>query len=46
MTSVKIRTEQIALMPNKRKINDNDLGYREKENGRARTGKLILDQNN
>ena len=27
----KERTEQLALMPNKRKINDNELGYREKE---------------
>ena len=33
-------------MPNKRKINDNDLGYRERETGSARTEKLILDQNN
>ena len=39
------RTEQFALMPNKRKINDNELGYRERETGRARTEKLILDQN-
>ena len=44
--SCKDRTEQLALMPNKRKINDNELRYREGENGRARTEKLILDQNN
>ena len=36
----KDRTEQLALMSNKRKINDNELGYREKEKGRARTEKL------
>ena len=28
------RTEKIALMPNKRKINDNELGYREKDGGK------------
>ena len=39
------RTEQLALMPNKRKINDKELGYREREKGRARTEKLMLDQN-
>ena len=33
-------------MPNKRKINDNELGYRETETGKARTEKFILDQNN
>ena len=27
----KDRTKQLALMPNKRKINDNELGNREKE---------------
>ena len=42
----KERTEQLALMPNKRKINDNDLGYREKDGGKARSEKLILDKNN
>ena len=42
----KERTEQLALMPNKRKINDNELGYREKDGGKARSEKLILDQNN
>ena len=42
----KERTEQLALMPNKRKINDNDLGYRERDVGTARSEKLILDQNN
>ena len=52
--SCKDRIEQLALMPNRRKINDNDLGYREiyrgstlgHPKGRARTEKLILDQNN
>ena len=33
-------------MPNKRKINDNELGYRERDGGKARSEKLILDQNN
>ena len=49
----KERTEQLALIPNKRKINDNELGYRERDGGKARSGKLlhrseklILDQNN
>ena len=44
--SCKDRTEQLALMPNKIKINDNELGYRERETGRVRTEKLILDQSN
>ena len=42
----KERTDQLALMPNKRKINDNDLGYRQREKSKARSEKLILDQNN
>ena len=49
----KERTEKLALMPNKRKINDNELGYQEREKSKARSGKplhrsekLILDQNN
>ena len=42
----KERTEQLALMPNKGKINDNELGYREKDGGKARSEQLILDQNN
>ena len=42
----KERTEQLALMPKKRKINDNELGYRERDEGKARSEKLILDQNN
>ena len=49
----KERTEQLALMPNKRKINDIELGYRQREKSKARSGKLlhrseklILDQNN
>ena len=29
--SSKDRIEQLALMPNKRKINDNELGHRERE---------------
>ena len=33
-------------MPNKRKINDIELGYRERWKVRARTENLILDQNN
>ena len=44
--SCRDRTEQLALMPNKRKIKDIELGYRDREKGRARTEKLILDQNN
>ena len=44
--SCKDRTEKLALMPNKRKINENELGYREREKGGARTEKLILEQNN
>ena len=42
----KERTEQLALMPNKRKINDNELGYRQREKSKARSEKLFLDQNN
>ena len=42
----KERTEQLALMPNKRKINDNELGYRERDGGKARSEKLMLDQIN
>ena len=42
----KNRTKQLSLKPNKIKINDNELGYREREKGRARTQKLILGQNN
>ena len=44
--SCKDRTEQLALMPNKRKINENELGCREREKSKPRTEKLILDQNN
>ena len=44
--SCKDSTEQLALMPNKRKINDNELGCREREKSKARTEKIILDQNN
>ena len=42
----KNRTEQLALMPDRRKINDNGLGYREREKDKTKTEKLILDQNN
>ena len=44
--SCKDKTEQLALMPDKRKINDNELGYREREKGKTKTEKIILDQNN
>ena len=44
--SCKDRTEQLALMPNKRKVNDNELGYIERGMGKARSEKLNLDQNN
>ena len=37
----KERTEQLALMPNKRKINDNELGHRERDGGKARSEKLL-----
>ena len=33
----KERTEQLVLMPNNRKINDNELGYRERDGGKARS---------
>ena len=33
-------------MSDKRKINDNELAYREREKGKTKTEKLILDQNN
>ena len=42
----KERREQLALMPNKRKINDNELGYRQREKSKARSEKLILDRKN
>ena len=41
----KDRTEQLALMPNKTKINVNEIGHI-KKGSRARTEKLLLDQNN
>ena len=44
--SCKDITEQLALMPNKRKVNDDELGYRERDGGKAISEKLILDQNN
>ena len=40
--SCKDRKEQLALMPIQRKVNDNELGYREREKGRARTEKKNL----
>ena len=40
----KERTEQLALMSNKREMNDNELGYRQREKSKARSEKLILDQ--
>ena len=33
-------------MPEKRKIIDNELRYREREKGKTKTEKIILDQNN
>ena len=39
--SCKDRIEQIEVMPNKRKINDNEISYRQREEGRGRTEKLI-----
>ena len=36
MNECKERTEQLALKPNKKKINDNELGYRERYGGKAR----------
>ena len=44
--SCKDRTEQLTLLPNKRKINDFELGYIERGVGSARSEKLILDQHN
>ena len=38
-SSCKDRTEQLALMPNKRNLNDNELGYIETERGSATTEK-------
>ena len=38
--------EQSVLIPKKRKINDNELGYREREESKTTTEKLIFDQNN
>ena len=33
-------------MPNNRRINDNELGYREREKSKTKTEKQSLDQNN
>ena len=44
--SCKEKTEQLALMLSKRKISDIELGFRERDGGKARSLKLILDQNN
>ena len=43
--SCKDRTEQLALIPIKRNIND-ELGSREREKCRARTEKLMLGEHN
>ena len=43
--SCKDRTEQLALMTNKGKVIDKELGYREREKGSARTEILIFYQN-
>ena len=43
--SCKDRTDQLALMLNKRKIIDNELGYIERGKGKARSEKLILGHN-
>ena len=42
----KDRTQQLALISDKRKINDNELGYRDREKGKTKTEKLFLDKNN
>ena len=44
--SCKERIEQLAPMPNKRKINVNELGYRERDGGKTRSQLITLDQNN
>ena len=44
--NVKREIEQLALMPKKSKINDNEFCYRERDGGKARSEKLFLDQNN
>ena len=44
--SCKDRTEQLALMPNKRKINENELGYRERGKSKARSGNCFTDPRN
>ena len=38
----KERIEQLALMPNKKKINDNELGYREKDGGKNKIREINL----
>ena len=42
----KERTEQLLLMPNKGKINDNEMGYQEREKGITKTEEFTLEQNN
>ena len=42
----KERTEQLALMPNKRKIYDNELGYRQREKKKQDQGNCFTDQRN
>ena len=44
--SCRDRTEQLTLMPNKRKISDYELGYGEREKSKTKTEKFILEQNN
>ena len=44
--SCKQITEQLAIMPHKRQVNDNELGYRKRDGGKARSENIILDQNN
>ena len=44
--SCKDRTKQLALIPNKRKIIDNELGYIGRRAGKERSENLTLDQNN
>ena len=43
--SCKDRKDHLALMPDKKKINDNELGYRERDGGKARSKKLIFQNN-
>ena len=40
------KNREVSTKPYKTKINDNELGFREKDGGKARSEKLILYQNN